>query len=244
MSVWVCMPSARDAATVNECLRKWHDMGYNTAVLRDAGAEPVEADLTEFVTPYPGWGGTINLLAKRVFQGDPYCHWIVGGSDDIEPDPNVCADTIAEQCSIHFRGREDCAHLPFLPPSFGVMQPTGDRFAFSGIDRICGSPWLGREFCRRMYGGRGPMNPEYRHMFDDEELQEVAVKLGALWQRPDLVHLHMHFMRATRAIDSPALVTQVPAHLVAANSAEHWNKNKALFLSRKAAGFPGHEPIP
>jgi hypothetical protein len=123
------------------------------------------------------------------------------------------------------------------------MQPTGDRFAGGSIDRICGSPWLGREFCRRMYGGRGPFFPEYRHMFVDEELQEVAKSLGCFWQRIDLVHLHLHFMRDSRALTSNASRTEVPAHLVEANTREHWDKYKALFLARKGAGFPGHEPI-
>ena len=45
--------------------------------------------------------------------------------------------------------------------TFGVMQPTGDRWGerngIATIDRIAGSPWMGREFCRRMYHGSGPM---------------------------------------------------------------------------------------
>jgi hypothetical protein len=124
------------------------------------------------------------------------------------------------------------------------MQPTGDRFAGGSIDRICGSPWIGRVFARRMYHGRGAFFPEYWHMFGDEELQEVALRMGVLWQRRDLTQLHRHFMRAHDGVESHAIKTAVPPHLIEANSREHWDKYKALFLARKGAGFPGHEPIP
>jgi hypothetical protein len=87
------------------------------------------------------------------------------------------AKQIAKECTAHFGG------------TFGVMQPTGDRWANGSIDRICGSPWLGREFCTRMYHGKGPMYGGYLHMFGDEELQHVATRLGVLWQRRDLTHL-------------------------------------------------------
>lgn len=230
MSVWVCMPSKRPASEAQPILDLWKARGYNTAVLRDQGDEEVRADILWRAQTYAGWGDAINLLAKMVFGHDGKCEWIVAAADDIEPD-KCPPDLIAKDCTLHFAG------------TFGVMQPTGDRFAQGSIDRICGSPWLGREFCRRMYKGRGPFFPEYRHMFVDEELQEVAKHYGVLWQRPDLVHLHLHFMREHRGLDSNATRTEVPAHLAEANTREHWDKYKALFLARKAAGFPGSEPI-
>lgn len=151
--------------------------------------------------------------------------------------------------------------------TFGVMQPTGDRFDGGSIDRICGSAWLGREFCRRINQGQGPLWPEYKHMFVDQELQEVALKYGVLWQRRDLIHLHRHFARESDALDSPAVATRVnagefkfrdpnppnvlyggekkprPAHLDQWNTKEHWNEMKAIFEKRKREGFPGSEPL-
>lgn len=129
--------------------------------------------------------------------------------------------------------------------TFGVMQPTGDRWGddplqqnFCGsayADRVCCSPWMGREFCRRMYGGDGPFWSGWHHMRVDEELQEVAIKLGVLWQRQDIIHLHRHWARA----DAPVM----PGFLAEVNGAQHWVETTQLFKARRDAGFPGHEPI-
>ena len=37
MRVWVIFPSKREPAVVNRLLEAWRDMGYFSAVLRDAG---------------------------------------------------------------------------------------------------------------------------------------------------------------------------------------------------------------
>ena len=102
---------------------------------------------------------------------------------------------------------------------------------------------MGREWCLRINQGKGPLWPEYKHMFDDEELQCVATKLGVFWQRPDLIHLHRHFQRESDALDAKAVARPIPPHLVKANSKEHWDRVKALFEWRKANNFPGHEPL-
>ena len=129
--------------------------------------------------------------------------------------------------------------------TFGVMQPTGDRWGDHGegngavIDRIAGSPWMGREFCRRMYHGSGPLYNGYYHNFADEELQNVAQKLGVFWQRRDLIHEHRHWARPRGDVrDMPEWAAKIndPAQ-------SDWDKSKALFAARKAAGFPGHEPL-
>jgi hypothetical protein len=81
-------------------------------------------------------------------------------------------------------------------------------------------------------------------MFVDEELQNVALKYGVLWQRRDLIHLHKHFMRESEALDSRAVGgKQRPAFLDEANSREHWMKYEKLFKDRRAAGFPGSESL-
>jgi hypothetical protein len=218
MSTWLAIPSKRPLYEVVETLALWREMGYKIALLRDPG-EGIQCDLL-LEQRYPGYGAAINTLASHVFAADPDADWIVTGGDDTLPDSAFSAQAIADQCTEHFHG------------TFGVMQPTGDGH---GIDTICGSPWLGREFCRRMYGGRGPYWEEYRHLFDDTELQQVALKLGVLWQRPDLTHKHNHWSWTGKPM---------PEFLQEANSIEHWNKNEALFKRRSALGFPGHEPLP
>jgi hypothetical protein len=172
--------------------------------------------------------------------------WFVTGGDDTEPDANHSAEEIARQCRSYFatltRDKDGWGG-----ETFGVMQPTGDRYGADErhlgergsayIDRVCGSPWMGREFCRRMYQGNGPLFEGYFHMGEDEELQAVAQKLGVLWQRPDLIHFHRHWARKNKDR------ADMPKFLEKANSAEEWQKYKQLFAERKSAGFPGHEPL-
>jgi len=245
VSVWFAIPSARpDGGTV----ALWKRRGYRVALWRDQ--EGGVGFIPDWVTvaPYPGYAQAVNHLVKTVLAMDPECEWCVAGGDDTEPDLNHSAEQIALECDEHFgttQRSEDAISVAWdtTHGTFGVMQPTGDRFAGGCIDRICGSPWMGREFCQRMNGGQGPFWPEYRHMFVDEELQNVALKLGVLWQRPDLIHLHHHFQRESDAVESNAVYRPVPAHLVEANSPAHWDKYKALFEQRKAAGFPGCEPL-
>jgi len=240
MSVWVCSPSKRPPEVVNKVLQAWHDMGYSSVVMRDSCDPVVAATVRVVTTKYEGWGASMNFLARQVFAMDKACDWVVAASDDIYPDPNVRAEEIARQCDEHFFQSAVVRDAYDVHPTFGVMQPTGDLKAWpaSRIDRICGSPWLGREFCRRMYQGNGPFWPEYRHMFDDEELFEVSKKLGVLWQREDLTHKHEHWGRKSLAQRS-----DIPEFLREANSQENWKRTQTLFNQRKAAGFPGHEPI-
>lgn len=241
-NVWFAIPSAREDGGT---LQKWFDAGYKIAVWRDQ-IDPIWRNAHIAIKgEYPGYAQAVNRLVALILKKDPACEWIVTGGDDTEPDPNHSPDEIAQQCSEYFAD-----HGPVIisgnsiVSTFGVMQPTGDRFANGSIDRICGSPWLGREFCERMYGGEGPLYREYVHMFVDEELQCVAQKLGVLLQRRDLIHLHRHFTRESDSLDAPATNWKNrPKFLDEANSREHWLKYEALFKARRAAGFPGHEPM-
>lgn len=238
MSTWYSMPSKRPRAEAQACIDRWRAQGYKVAVWRDTGDDRVTCEILK-VGQYPGYAQAQNRLIAQILL-DPSADWIVCGGDDTDPDPNHTAEEIALQCWGHFRVEHKCDAME----TFGVMQPTGDRFANGSIDRIAGSPWIGREFALRVNGGRGPYWPEYWHMFVDEEIMEVAQLLGVFWQRPDLIHLHHHFMRKSDAIDSPAVSKPIPAHLREANSPEHWRKYQTIFRTRKAAGFPGHEPLP
>lgn len=160
--------------------------------------------------------------------------------------------------------------------TFGVMQPTGDRWGIDPnthafvsrtqgcnscacqvcgrgeiapvhltgayIDRVAGSPWIGREFARRIYQGNGPYWPEYTHMGVDEELQAVAIKYGVFWQRPDLTHFHQHWGRPKPG-EVIGQAERMPEFLAKANSPGEWKRYKRIFADRQAAGFPGSEPL-
>ena len=223
-NVWYAVPSARtDGGTV----RQWKDAGYRVAVYRDPGAELLLwADLT-LTGPYPGYANAVNAMCREILTRWPDTQWIVTGGDDIDPDSRN-PEEIAAECTAHFGG------------TFGVMQPTGDRWGHElrtgkmhvYIENVAGSPWMGAEFCRRMYGGTGPLCSEYHHMFVDEELQRVAQQLGAFWQRPELIQEHHHWMRENQC---------EPEFLKRANRA--FVESGLLFRARAAAGFPGHEPL-
>lgn len=232
MSVWFVAPSARPVAEVNARMDKWIAQGYRVLIQRDPGARHSDfSRIAVFIREYRGYAEAVNFMAAYVLAHSPSCDWIVAAGDDTDPDPTKRADEIARECSDHFRNLHIAA-------TFGVMQPTGDPWSdHQGriIERIAGSPWLGREWCRRAYGGKGPLWPEYTHCFADEELQLVAQRYGVFWQRPDLSQHHDNWARAR---GNPA---DRPAFLDEANSPEHWRKYQALFNQRKADGFPGSE---
>jgi hypothetical protein len=271
MSVWYCIPSKRPPEEAEKCLKLWRERGYKIALWLDnptgEGKEGFatkntrwawdiwqrrtnapDCDLIASAEKYPGYAAAVNQLIRIVLcEALPIskdAEWLVTGGDDVEPDANHSAEEIARQCSEYF---DVPSAARFDTPTFGVMQPTGDRYGADErhlgergsayIDRVCGSPWMGREFCRRMYGGRGPLCEEYFHMGEDEELQAVAMKLGVLWQRADLIHFHRHWARKNKSRDD------MPKFLERANSPEEWQKYKQIFAERKAAGFPGHEPL-
>lgn len=219
MNVWYAIPSKRTPKEAERTLSQWRNQDYRIAVFRDLTDEPVHADI-EARGKYHGYADAVNQLCATIIRNDPDAQWIVTGGDDVLPDPNYTAEQIGQQCSEHFGG------------TFGVMQPTGDGH---GIENICGSPWMGREWCQRINGGKGPLWHEYHHNFVDNELQHVAIKLGVLWQRPELRHQHNNWMWTTQVR---------PAFLDRAYSASEWANAERIFYSRKDAGFPGHEPLP
>lgn len=256
MSIWYAIPSARPLEEIEPVIKAWRERGYRVWLWRDPGPDREKLPGGVYVARgrYMGYAVTVNFLCRQIMAVDERAEWIVTGGDDVWPDPNKTAEEIGRECSEYFAGRGPATRVDDKTVSmsveefeksrtFGVMQPTGDDWSdiHEGkksriIERIAGSPWMGREFCRRMNGGEGPLWPEYTHCFEDEELQLVAQKLGVFWQRPELTHRHDHWQRQPNAKDAPA-------HLAEATSKAHWDKFKALFEQRKAAGFPGSEPI-
>jgi len=213
MEIWYAIPSASPERAA-KCLARWRDQGYLTAVLIDTGQPRPEADLVLEEALWPGYYRSVNQLVRAIGNADI----VVAGGDDLYPDPT----RDAEELGLAFFRR--------FSDGFGVMQPTGDDL--DGTDRICGSPWFGAGWIARAYQGEGPFFPGYDVFFGDEELKNVTERLGVLWQRRDVVQYHDHWIRP----GGP------PKTDYQTRNDRFWAGDKALFASRQAAGFPGHEP--
>jgi hypothetical protein len=218
LSVYFAIPSKRPPAEAEKVLSKWRAQGYKIALWRDLGDPPIPCDLA-LSGKYRGYHVAVNVLVHEILRRDPEATWICTGGDDVDPVANMTAEQIAAECTAHFKG------------TFGVMQPGGDKWCTPNT--FCGSPWMGREFCRRMYGGHGPFSEAYFHMYGDNEMFEVAQKMKILWVREELTHYHHHWQRENQ---------KEPDFLKVADSC--YAKLGQLFRERKLAGFPGHEPIP
>jgi hypothetical protein len=248
-SVWVTIPSARPPEVVAEWAKEWKERGYRVALYRDDSALACADWIMLSTTQYPGYANAVNALVAYVMAAHNDAEWFVIGGDDVFPDPNHSAEEIARECELYF-GAAAFGQQTRVGGTYGVMQCTGDRWGVNPdhlnpamrsayIDRVCGSAWIGREFAKRVNQGKGPLWPEYQHMFVDEELQAVATKLGVLWQRPDLTQMHQHEARKHRSYTS----ADIPPHLKKWAGPEHWKEAEAIFKGRRAAGFPGSEPL-
>lgn len=218
-AVWAVCPSIRPGGGT---LPLWSAAGYHVAVCRQGEPFP-EADITFPRTTYGGWSSSINFLIKFLLETSEPIDWFVACADDIAPDPHT-PDDIAAQLTEHFHG------------TFGVCQPTGDPWRDAGgriIERYAGSPWIGREFARRINGGKGPLWP-YPHCFSDNEVMEVAQMLGVFWPRSDLTHWHAHWARGA----------EVKPDWWDATAGADYHASRPLYEARKKAGFPGHEALP
>lgn len=229
IGVWAVAPSIRPGGGT---LPKWREAGYKVAVLRQGEPFP-EANITLFTDRYLGWAKSINTLIAWIENFDAMAEWFVVANDDTLPDPNHTPEEIAMQCRVHF-GPSRVG--PFAWSGFGVMQPIGDLLAWpnSRIDKFAGSPWIGREFARRMYGGKGPLFEGHFHCWADNEIMDVATLLGVFWQRPDLSHRHEHWGRGSEP--KPDWWDDV--------AGRDYTQGRALYEERKRLGFPGHEPLP
>lgn len=227
---WLTIPSAKPVAEAQACVDLWRSRGYKVALWRDQ-VDEVFCDL-KIAQKYPGYAVACNTLIQQILDIFPKdeARWFICAGDDIEPDMSKTANQIADECETFFAKFDPRGGLPF-DHTFGVMQPTGHGH---GIETICGSAWIGREWVKRMYGGNGPLWHAYTHCFVDNELQEVAKLSGAFWQRPDLTHRHRHWSFEGKPM---------PPYLAEANSPQHWQKFMTLYQNRRAAGFPGHQPI-
>lgn len=213
--VWFAIPSA-SPERCRKVLPVWKKMGYKTAVLQNVQKADIPADIVEWFDYYPGWSGSINILAKKIVPSSATI--VVSGGCDMLPDPNHTADELAEQ------------FLERFPDGFGVMQPHGDEY--NCARHYCGSPFLGRKWIDTMYQGRGPMCDLYQHNWGDVELYWVARCMNALWCREDLTHFHEHFSRDSKK----------PEQWWLQNVHRHDRRDVETFISRSWQRFPGHEP--
>jgi len=219
MNIWFAIPvhsSVIDQAV--ETFARWRERGYRCAARVDTPADFCRlreegVDLIKYAGQWEGYASAVNDLCRSLDRP----HIIVTGGHDHSPDPNHTADEIGHQ----FRER--------FPDLCGVMQPTGDGFPGNG--HAATSPWIGRGFIERFYGGKGPFWPGYFHFNCDCELREVAMAAGCYQERPDLSHHHAHWTRTTGTR---------PDHLMRAADAAA--KDKALCDERRAAGWPGAIP--
>ena len=219
MDVWFAIPTC-NITRANECFEKWGRQGYKTAALvngmpRDMASQ-VKAERIWYLEKYPGWPTSVNILCKQLAE---HADIVVSGGDDMDPDPNRNAVSIAHDFMDHFKD------------AFGVMQPTGDEM--EETPRICGSPWMGWKWIAEAYGGRGPMWGEYHHFYADEELKSVSEKLGVLWQRKDLAHRHNHWSR-------PGGPPKTDYQLVLDQA---WSRDGMLNKMRKKNDYPLHQRL-
>jgi len=214
MSAWFGIPVAQDDCERAEVtFGLWRAQGWRTAALIDGDKAPRGADYTVNVARYDGWAASVNALVADVL--DWGMQWFATGGADILPIPMTAAE-VTKLCEQHFGG------------TMGVCQPAGDAFGAIANRTACVSPIIGRDFCLRTYGGKGPLFSGYRHFYADGELMHVADRMDCLWWNPAWSHYHDHWSRrnGTR-----------PPHILAAinHTADDWS----LFMCRRAADWPG-----
>jgi len=225
--VYVAFPTA-NMARAKATLARWHGQGYRSIVYVDPDVEAEWLGPTQIVIgagSYPGYYVAQNHLARLACAMGAGA--VVLAGDDMDPDPNLRADQILQECRDHAHGE------------LFVMQPCGDP---QGMDetcrpaaaRICGSPWVGRDYVRCGYGGEGPFWSGYMHFYGDEELKSTAEANAVLWMRPDLTQFHHHWSFGHGA--------QAPYQK--RNSDLWWGRDKALFMARRLAGWPGSALAP
>lgn len=207
---WIAVPSGRPVAEAAATYLRWVARGYTSLALfrdeQDGLPEILKASgatVLTLVGKYPGYAPALNYLSKAVLSQDKSAEWLVAANDDTLPDPDNEPSTICSSLTQHFGG------------TFGVCQPTGCRWAGGSIDDIAGSPWMGREWCRRAHAGQGPMCPVFFHMEVDVALLWAAEREGVYLRRKDLTHRHEHFCRSGEEV---TWGNAVPPHLVRANS--------------------------
>lgn len=208
--VAVCFPSC-NPERARRAGERWSSRGYEVYIAAETGFPEVSGAVLVIKPRYSGyWAECNELVGLAALHG---CDVFVLIGDDMDPDPTKTAAEIGAE------------YLQRFPDGYGVMQPLDrpDR-RFRGI---CGSPWFGRGWLERAYGGRGPTWAEYRQFFGDQELHRVAKREGVLWLRDDLYQEHHHWLWGA----------EPKTDYQQAND-RHWKADEALFHVRRQQGFP------
>lgn len=213
LDIWAVWPTVNILRSRN-MIGVWQAHGCRVAILVNKPHEHDELPEADRIIVQDEWRGfpvAANILCREV-PGDI----VVVVGDDVYPDLRRTAQEIGEEFQQRF------------PDLFGVMQPIGDQY---GLTHKCAvSPWIGRPFIERVYGGQGPYWPGYFHYYSDHELQLVAEKLGVFQQREDLTQFHDHWQRKEGR-------PRRPQYLQRAKRLHR--KDQALWVQRSKAGYPG-----
>jgi hypothetical protein len=231
--VWLTIPTAARQRLAQGCLDAWRDQGYKTAVIRNLkDGWPLRADYCLTQPAYQGYGLAVNALAKHVLAADRECQVIVAAGDDVYPCQTKRADEIADEFLAHFGG------------TLGVMQPHGNAGHHRGKDgryvpdNVCWSVWLGREWCERAYMGAGPIHPRFFHYYSTTNLWDVALDLGLLWYRYDIIQWDDNWEH----VDSKRRSFGMPPYIMRAKLKGQMDKE--LYFRLKAEGHPGCGLLP
>lgn len=218
--VWLALPSA-NIGMAQKTFPEWKRRGYKIAIICPDNLYKQYIPLVDIIIKesenngYNGWPKSVNIISKKLLDMDI----IIAAGDDMYPDRNHDAKELREQFVKHFDG------------TFGVMQPTGDKFgslACPECEQICGSAWLGKDFRNKINKGNGPMWEEYWHMYADTELHQVAKKYNCLWIREDLNQYHEHRLRGKHNFRPTIQVGNT-------------KKAKDIYDTRKLNNFPNTE---
>lgn len=205
------------------CAWRWAPLGYQVVYLFDEKTlgqnDPEKLKqqgiLEDFVvaTEYYGWYASVNFLMKHCVH-NKNAEWVVCVGADMDPDSKKTAEQIGLENSDHFKGTN------------GIVQPTGDLWdiknGLCAAERICGSPWVGKEFIELCDGK--VFCEDFFHYYSDELLRNYALKDDILWQRKDITHLHRHPNRERR---------QKPNYL-----GKSWGADERLFNKIKDSWIP------
>lgn len=211
--IWAAFPSGNSEAAAI-CVKAWQDAGYKVAVLIDDEQADVPCDLLYQTDSYGGTAASFKILVNEMLGEGARLMALI--NDDFFPTFNASAENVANRYACHF------------PDGCGALQPTGDWYA--ALSWCCPSPVVDAEFAKRFNGGMGVFWPEYYHLYCDQEFRDVTRRIGCLVETDMIGFEHRHRTRGH--------ADQLPAEKRQKIVARH-DADKALFLSRQAAGFPG-----
>lgn len=214
MIIAVAFPSY-DPVRAEEASGRWAAQGYRTAVVvnKEKFSKKIRGDVVIKVGAYEGYYRTMNYLCANLFQ-QLRADIVVCAGDRIRPPDHARAHEIATTFAARFKNgigvMQPCAHAPSMPAQ-GELE----------------SPWIGRNFWARFYGGQGPYHEQYFQYFGNRELAAVASKAGVLWYRPE--------------VGQPVETQATPEWYQSTNRSSYWGRDAAIFGERERLGFEGAE---